>query len=190
MRYSTVSDLRVKDVLLAIEPHPFWSPERSSVIHCPLPSLQKRNMDASLPCNCLSLEPYHISLTLSLLSFPLQILELVLPSLLLFPWLTLCPHQMSSQSPPHPHSLCSPSTDRGQALHTPCAAQGCRKEHPLQERKAKRERLLTTWAGPHTPASSTSLAQALNDFQTQDRDRLSSGDSLVGGTVQCPRIWW
>lgn len=120
----------------------------------------------------------------------LQSFFVPIPSLLLFPRLTLCPHQMTSQSPPHPHSLCSPSTDRGQALHTPCAAQGCRKEHPLQERKAKRERLLTTWAGPHTPASSTSLAQALNDFQTQDRDRLSSGDSLVGGTVQCPRIWW
>lgn len=96
----------------------------------------------------LSQRPFRPSPTLLSISLPSSCSHATLSSL--FPFTLLC-FPFHSISLPHPEGLRGlhlsalhpsfhpfPSTDLGQALRTPCAAQGYRRGHPLQRRNTGR----------------------------------------------------
>lgn len=96
----------------------------------------------------LSQRPFRPSPTLLSISLPCSCSHATLSSL--FPFTLLC-FPFHSISLPHPEGLRGlhlsalhpsfhpfPSTDLGQALRTPCAAQGYRKGRPLQRRNTER----------------------------------------------------
>lgn len=123
---------------------------------CPLlcipqgPPFPRKSTLFSPPLYLFSLSqcPFQPSSTLLSISLPCSCSHATLSSL--FPFILLCfpfhlislPHPEGLQglhlSALHPSFHLFPSTDLGQALRTPCAAQGYRKGHPLQRRNTGR----------------------------------------------------